>query len=38
MTVSRCLNQPETVRSETRLKVQRAIEQTADGFAWAHRW
>lgn len=28
MTVSRCLNQPETVRSETRLKVQRAIEQT----------
>jgi LacI family gluconate utilization system Gnt-I transcriptional repressor len=28
MTVSRCLNQPETVRSETRLKVQRAIDQT----------
>lgn len=28
MTVSRCLNQPETVRNETRLKVQRAIEQT----------
>ncbi|AVD89943.1 LacI family DNA-binding transcriptional regulator [Pseudomonas sp. SWI44] len=28
MTVSRCLNQPDTVRSATRLKVQRAIEQT----------
>ncbi|MDE1167203.1 MAG: LacI family DNA-binding transcriptional regulator [Pseudomonas sp.] len=28
MTVSRYLNQPETVRSATRLKVQRAIEQT----------
>jgi len=28
MTVSRCLNQPDTVRSTTRLKVQRAIEQT----------
>lgn len=28
MTVSRCLNQPDTVRSETRLKVQRAIDQT----------
>lgn len=28
MTVSRCLNQPETVREETRLKVQRAIDQT----------
>lgn len=28
MTVSRCLNNPETVRSATRLKVQRAIEQT----------
>lgn len=28
MTVSRCLNQPESVRSETRLKVQRAIDQT----------
>lgn len=28
MTVSRCLNQPETVREQTRLKVQRAIEQT----------
>lgn len=28
MTVSRCLNQPETVRAETREKVQRAIDQT----------
>lgn len=28
MTVSRCLNQPQAVREETRLKVQRAIEQT----------
>ena len=28
MTVSRCLNQPDSVRSETRLKVQRAIDQT----------
>ncbi|EGH71577.1 transcriptional regulator, LacI family protein [Pseudomonas syringae pv. aceris str. M302273] len=28
MTVSRYLNQPEAVRPETRLKVQRAIEQT----------
>jgi LacI family gluconate utilization system Gnt-I transcriptional repressor len=28
MTVSRFLNEPDTVRSETRLKVQRAIAQT----------
>lgn len=28
MTVSRYLNQPETVRGQTRMKVQRAIEQT----------
>lgn len=28
MTVSRFLNEPDTVRSETRLKVQRAITQT----------
>ncbi|MGH8416940.1 MAG: LacI family DNA-binding transcriptional regulator [Pseudomonas sp.] len=34
MTVSRCLNQPETVRSETRLKVRRAIDQRRQS-CWA---